>query len=74
MHTPGFGGGREESRLLGRLRVGVADGRIILIWMVKYIMDWINVTVAAFCEYGSELCAAYVCSVTVLTTLDLYLQ
>jgi hypothetical protein len=54
--------------------VGVADGRIILIWMVKYIMDWINVTVAAFCEYGSELCAAYVCSVTVLTTVDLYLQ
>ena len=34
-------------------------------------MDWMNLTVAGFCELSNELCVMYACSVT---TTDLYLQ
>jgi hypothetical protein len=34
----------------------------------------LDVTVAAFSEHRFELCAVYVCSVSVMTTVDLYLQ
>jgi hypothetical protein len=37
-------------------------------------MDWMNVTVAAFCEHRFELCAVHVCGVTLITAVDLYLQ
>jgi hypothetical protein len=50
-----------------------ADGRIILVWVIRDIMDWMNVTVTALCEHSFELCAVYACSVTVIT-VDLYLQ
>jgi hypothetical protein len=51
-----------------------ADERIILVWMIRDVLDWMNVTVTALCEHRFELCAVYVCSVTVMTTVDLYLQ
>jgi hypothetical protein len=35
------------------------------------VMDWMNVTVAAFCEHRIELCAVYVSSVTVMKTVGI---
>jgi len=70
----GLVGGHEGNRLFGKPGGGGAEGRIILVWMIKDIMDWMNLTVAAFCEHRFELCAADVRIVTVLTTVGLYLQ
>ena len=38
-----------------------ADGRIIIVCMIRDVMDWMNVTVADFCERRFELYAVYVC-------------